>query len=141
MQTYCIVCYQCVFADCYGYQPTEMEENLSEGLFSSVLQRTGYEGRQKVRDNFIPLFSLVQCGVLMPMGRKKEQTRLHPAAHCGSYVEVTVGFSGVLVLWERRQISVLNSHCLCVVSRWDLPPEQEHVPITFHTKFQHISYS
>lgn len=79
-------------ADCYDCQPTEMEGNLSEELFSSVLRSTGCEGQQKVRDNFMPLSSLVRCGVLMPMSRKKEQIDLHPAAHYSLDVEVTVVF-------------------------------------------------
>lgn len=104
------MCYQCVLADCYGYQLTEMEENLSEELFSSVLQSTGYEGQQKIRDDFMPLYLLVQYGDLMPMSRKKEQIHLHPAVHYGLHVEVTADFSRVLVLWECGQKSVLNSH-------------------------------
>jgi len=50
-----------------------MEKNLSEELFSSVLTRTGYEGQQKVRDDFMTLYSLVQCGDLMPVCKRKSR--------------------------------------------------------------------
>lgn len=63
-------------SDCYGYQTTEMEENLSGELFSSILQSTGYEGQQKVRDDFIPLYLLVLSDDSLPVSKEKEQIHL-----------------------------------------------------------------